>query len=416
MKTFFVAAPAVAAVLTSGLAGTAHADGLDPVKTAFGETKPIFDLRLRAENVDQDGIANDAHATTVRARLGFETGKAWNTALLIEGEGVLPIQDEYRPDPMVASMTAYPVVADPEGYEINRFQLTNTSLPGTTLTLGRQRIALDDQRFVGPVAWRQNEQTFDAFRVVNKSVKNLVIDATYFNKVNRLFGEDSPQGDFEGDSALLNVSYLTKLGKITAFSYLLDFENIATVPAAVRDSTSTYGLRFAGEKPAGKVKLAYAASYAEQAEYADNPLDFKLDYVFAELTASYKQFSLGYGAEIMEGNGVKGFTTPLATLHKFQGWADKFLGTPVNGIEDTYVTAGVTLKGVAGLETLALIASHHEYEAERIAADYGNELNVSLAAKYKKVNVMLKFADYEQGVLPTARDTQKVWGQVEFVW
>ena len=216
--------------------GLAQADGHDVVKGAFGETKPILDLRLRAENVDQDGIVNDAHATTLRLRAGFETGKAWNTALLIEGEGIVPIQKNYRPDPMVPTMTTYPVVPDPEGYEINRFQLTNTSLPGTTLTLGRQRLALDDQRFVGPVGWRQNEQTFDAFRVVNRSVANLVIDATYFNKVNRLFGEDSPQGDYQGDSTLLNVSYQTKVGKLTAFNYLLDFENIVGVPAAVRDS------------------------------------------------------------------------------------------------------------------------------------------------------------------------------------
>ena len=29
---------------------------------------------------------------------------------------------------------------------------------------------------------------------------------------------------------------------------------------------------------------------------------------------------------------------------------------------------------------------------------------------------MLKLADYEQGTLASARDTQKVWGQVEYVW
>ena len=413
MKNAFVAAPAALV----GFLGVAHADGLDPLKTAFGETKPLFDLRLRAENVDQDGIANDAHATTLRARLGFETGKAWNTALLVEGEGVLPIQDDYRPDPAIPSMTTYPVVPDAEAYEINRFQLTNTSIPGTTLTLGRQRLALDDQRFVGPVGWRQNEQTFDALRVVNKSVKNLVIDFTYFNKVNRLFGEDSPQGDYEGDSGLLNLGYQTKkAGKITAFSYLLDFENIAAVPAAVRDSTSTYGLRWAGDAPVGKVKLGYSLSLAKQTDYADNPLDFDLGYQFAELTATYKQFSLGYGMEVLEGNGVKGFTTPLATLHKFNGWADKFLATPPNGIEDRFFTAGVTLKGALGLDSLALAASHHDYDAERIGADYGWEINLSLAAKYKKMNFMLKFADFDEGVLPAARNTQKVWGQVEFTW
>jgi hypothetical protein len=27
-------------------------------------------------------------------------------------------------------------------------------------------------------------------------------------------------------------------------------------------------------------------------------------------------------------NGEYGFATPLATLHKFNGWADQFLGTP----------------------------------------------------------------------------------------
>ena len=59
-------------------------------------------------------------------------------------------------------MTSYPVVADPENYDLNRLQLTNSSLPGTVITLGRQRILLDDQRFVGNVGWRQNEQTFDA--------------------------------------------------------------------------------------------------------------------------------------------------------------------------------------------------------------------------------------------------------------
>jgi hypothetical protein len=402
--------------LLLGSVGLVRAEGLDPVKGALGETKPIFDLRLRAENVDQDGLANDAHATTLRARLGFETGKAWNTALLVEGEGIVPIQHDYRPDPTVPSMTTYPVVPDAEGYEINRFQLTNTSLPGTTLTLGRQRIALDDQRFVGPVGWRQNEQTFDAFRVVNRSVSNLVIDATYFSQVNRLFGEDSPQGDYQGDSTLLNVSYQSKAGKLTAFSYLLDFENIVGVPAAVRDSTNTYGLRFAGEKNAGKVKLGYSVSYAQQSDYADNPLDFDLDYRFAELTATYKQFNLGYGVELMQGNGVKGFSTPLATLHKFQGWADKFLTTPANGLEDKYLTAGITLKGVGMLDTLSLSTQYHDYRAERLDLDYGDELDVSLTAKYKRVNVMLKFADFQQGVLASARDTQKVWGQVEFVW
>ena len=123
----------------------------------------ILDARLRYEHVDQQPFAQDADALTLRARLGFETGKAWNTSLLVEGEAVVPLDSHYNST--TNGHVQYPVVADPEGYELNRLQLTNTSIDATTLTIGRQRITLDDHRFVGNVGWRQNEQTFDALRV-----------------------------------------------------------------------------------------------------------------------------------------------------------------------------------------------------------------------------------------------------------
>src|SRR5688572_16598222 len=408
----------VPGLIVLSLVSIGQASAAEPgtLESAFKGTKWILDTRLRSEDVEQAGIANDATATTLRARLGFETGKAWNTSLLVEGEAVVPLEDNYRPDPLDPFHSTYPVVADPESYAVNRFQLMNTSLPGTTLTLGRQRINLDDQRFVGNVGWRQNEQTFDAFRAVDKSVKNLVLDATYLNRVNRVFGEDSPQGDYKGDAVLLNASYQTKVGKITGYGYLLEFDPIVGVPAAAGDSTSTYGLRFAGEAPAGKVKIAYLASWATQSDAGENPGSFDLDYATAELTATWKQFGLGAGMEILEGNGAKGFTTPLATLHKFQGWADKFLATPANGIEDTYVNATASLKAVAGLDTLGLVLSYHDYQAENISADYGSEWNASIAAKFKKLGFMLKYADYQEGVLASARDTEKLWVQIEFIW
>jgi hypothetical protein len=396
--------------------GQAKAEGADTLWSALTDLKPIVDARLRTEDVNQDGLANDAHATTLRARLGVETGKIWSTSLLVEGEAVIPIEDDYRPDPSVPEMVTYPVVADPESYELNRLQLVNTSIPGTTLTLGRQRILLDDQRFVGNSGWRQNEQTFDAFRVMNKSIKDLVFDATYLNQVNRVYGKDSPQGIYEGPSVLLNASYQTKVGKITGFGYLLQFDNIAGAPAAVRDSSDTYGLRFAGDHPVGKIRLAYTASWATQSDAGNNPLSFDLDYETVEFTATWKQFGLGAGIEVLEGNGVKGFTTPLATLHKFNGWADKWLTTPANGLEDRYVNATTNFKAVGGLDTLGIVLGYHSYEAQHISADYGSEWNASIAAKLKKVAFMLKYADYQQGVLPSARDTDKLWLQVEFTW
>ena len=150
------------------------------------------------------------------------------------------------------------MVADPESYEVNRLQITNTALSGTTLTLGRQRIALDDHRFVGNVGWRQNEQTFDAARIVNKSVPKLIIDATYLNQVNRIYGPDSPQGRWHGDGWLGNVAWQLPITKLTAFAYVLDFEPLTSFPPVAwpggrpRSCAHVhcdYGARLSGDTP-----------------------------------------------------------------------------------------------------------------------------------------------------------------------
>ncbi len=400
--------------LTAG--ATTQAADLGSIGGAIGATRPIIDARLRYEGVDQEPMAENAEALTLRARLGFETGKAWETALLVEGEFVWPWVSDYNST--INGKTQYPVVADPESYEFNRVQLVNTSIPQTTVTLGRQRINLDDQRFVGNVGWRQNEQTFDALRVVNKSIANLTFDVTYLDQVNRVFSKDSPQGRYQGDSFLGNVSYQFPVGKLTAFGYWLEFDPIPNVAAAVRDSSQTYGLRFAGERPLSKLKLAYAASYATQEQYSDNPLDFDNDYTLLELTGTYRQYNIGLGWEVMEGNGVKGFTTPLATLHKFQGWADKFLATPVNGLADKYLTAGYTRKGVGPIETLGVTASWHDYTSDIASIDYGSELDVQLSAKYRRFTGTLKLADYSAAATTPAAvsDTRKLWVQIDYVW
>jgi hypothetical protein len=387
-------------------ATNARADVFQPALGAARESKPIIDLRLRSEGVDQTGMAEDAEAITLRARLGFETGKAWNTTFLAEADLLTPFESHYNST--VNGKTAYPVVADAETYEVNRLQLTNTSLADTTITFGRQRINLDDQRFVGNVGWRQNEQTYDGLRVVNKSIRNLTVDVTYFDQVNRVFGKDSPVGRFNGSNYLANVAYQLPIGKLTGFAYLTDFEE------APRDSAETLGVRFTGEKPVSKVKVAWLASFARQTERANNPLSFEENFYTVELTGTFRQYSVGAGVEVLEGNGVRGFSTPLATLHKFDGWADKFLTTPPNGLERRYATLGYTKKGLGVLETLTANAVYHQFDSNRLSIDYGSEIDLQLQAKYRRFNLLLKYADYNADSFAT--DTDKYWLQVDYVW
>jgi hypothetical protein len=65
------------------------------------------------------------------------------------------------------------------------------------------------------------------------------------------------------------------------------------------------------------------------------------------------------------------FLTPLATLHKFNGWADKFLVTPLEGLSDLYFTAGGLIGPVKGLATF------HLFTAAEGGEELGHELTSS---------------------------------------
>jgi hypothetical protein len=324
---------------------------------------------------------------------------------LAEGEFLWPLEGRYNST--TNRHTQFPVVNDPESYEINRLQLANTSLPGTTLIVGRQRLVLDDERFVSRVGWRQNEQTFDGAHVINKSVSGLTIDVSYFDQVNRVLGKESPLGRYHGDSYLTNVAYHTPFGTLVGFGYWLSFDE------ALRDSTRTVGLRWTGENSAKAIKLAYFASYAQERNYGGNPLRFDLDFLALELIGTAKGWSLGGGFENLQGDGTKGFATPLATFHKFLGWSDKFTTTPPNGLRRSYGTLAYTHANVAGLDSLGATLVYHRFESSRLGIDYGREVDLQLQGKWHHVTGLLKYADYEAHSFAT--DTRKVWMQVEYV-
>lgn len=389
---------------------------------ALAATAPLIDLRLRHEEVEQAGVPSNADANTLRARLGGETGMFLGTSLLAEGEAMVPLDHDYRPDNAVPTYTQYPLVADPQNFVLNRLQLRNVSLPQTTITIGRQRIVLDDQRFVGNSGWRQNEVTFDAVRIVNQSVANLTIDLTFLDKVHRIYGVDSPQGTYTGNSYLANAAYQLPLGKLTGFAYLLEFDPIAGLTGALdprRSSTSTVGGRLAGSRPVAAVTLGYAVSYASQKPRGDNPFSFTNDYFLGELHAAALGFTLAAGDELMHGNGTIGFATPLATLHQFDGWADKFLTTPADGIDDRYASLSWTRGKLLGLDKVLATAVYHGFEAQRVSTNYGNEWDLQLSGTWQRYTALLKYADYLAAVTtpaPIARDTTKFWAELDYVW
>jgi hypothetical protein len=221
-------------------------------------------------------------------------------------------------------------------------------------------------------------------------------------------GPDSPVGRYTGDNYLANISYDTPIGKFTGFAYVLDFQEAAS------DSTATLGVRYSAQHDFSGVKLAGFVSYADQEDRATNPLDYTSDYFAAELVGSAKGWSATAGIEVLGGDGVKGFSTPLATLHKFQGWADKFLTTPVNGIDDRYLALGYARKPLGLLDSLSASVVYHDFASERLSLDYGSEVDVLLVARWRRFAGLLKYADYRADEFAT--DTQKFWVQLEFLY
>ncbi len=397
--------------LTAGMAGSAaHAEGV--------KFKPLIDARLRYETVDQEPIAKDADSVTMRIRSGGELSTGpW--AFLAEAEATLAIDENYNSG--VNLKTTYPIVADPENIELNRIQLQYKTKP-LIVTIGRQRVNLDDQRFVGAVGWRQNEQTFDAVRVEYMGIKNLKADLTYSWSVRSIWGIDGlvntavarPQS-MDGDNVFATLAYTTKIGTLTGFAYLVDQDESDI--RLRRNSSQTFGGRFAGAQPLSKaVKLSYAASYASQSDYRNSPLNYSADYIAAEVGLDIKQWKLTGGYELLGSDGgTASFQTPLATLHKFNGWADKFLSTPANGLEDLYGGISYTLPKVGKMGPLSAQVVYHRFNSDRLDQRYGDEWNAQLSLKLnKRMTALAKYADYNAKDLLT--DTRKFIIQLEYIY
>ena len=401
----------VAAILMASAATPVFAQSYGgPMEIGDGVTlDPIIDLRLRYESVDQDNPVDDADAVTLRLRAGAEL-KTGDFSFLVEGEGTLAIGNNYNAFPFVAEdqNRPYSVVADPENIELNRAQI-GWSKAGNSVTVGRQRINLDDQRWVGSVGWRQNEQTFDAVRGTAK-IGPVSLDATYAIGQRTIFGIDAGgRQAYDGDFIFLGAGVKAGPVNLKGFAYLLDYDD----PLFAANSSQTYGiLANAAFELAPKVKLALKASYASQSDWKTAAKDYTADYVALEGNLSAMGFTLTGGYELLGSDNGFGLSTPMATLHKFNGWADVFLSTPAGGLEDVYMGLAYSFPTVKLVPGLKASVTYHEFDSDKGGLDYGDEWDASLGFKLGPVGILAKYANYNADAF--AVDTEKFWLQAEY--
>jgi hypothetical protein len=325
--------------------------------------------------------------------------------------------------------------------------LGGEGIPKTVLRVGRQEIEHRQaplHRYIGNILWRQNWQSFDGIRALSQYLPDTVMDYAYIWNVNRIFGERNPipdRSDFRIDGHLINIQYKgLKFVKFESYAYLLDFDSgqpEPLKPLTLRFSTQTYGLRLEGpyELVPGQWKLLYTGEFANQTDYGDNPFNIDVNYYLGELGVSFtpggavELITVKGSYEVLEGDGVGvisetglrtglAFQTPLGTNHAFQGWADRFLITPGDGIEDAFISF------IATIYSFQFMAMYHDLSSDRDDYDYGTELDLQLTKTFKEhYTVGLKYADYDadenslnvqrNAVTGQAFDLTKFWAWME---
>jgi hypothetical protein len=385
---------------------SANAVAAEPNIATANTGRFLFDARWRIESVSDDAFAKNALADTVRARFGYKTASYNDWSALIELEGTQHLFNEDF-NSTANGQVAYPAVVDPDNTELNQAYVRYAPSANTDLNVGRQRIQWDNQRFFGNVGWRQNEQTFDAIDFQHKFSNGLAIRYDYLDRVQRINGADNPNinlARWKLNMNLFGVSHKLGPGTLTAYGHFIENE---TLPLS---SHRNIGIRYVAKHDApDALGWLATAEYAKQDSYAHGKNAIDADYLFLEGGLVWKANTFKAGWEQLSGDGNYGFATPFATLHAFNGWADRFLTTPVNGLQDSYLSWNRKFGKIN-----ANIA-WHDFQSDHLSIHYGQELDASLGYAFNKHwNGLLKIANYKAQDI--GFDVTKTWLSMEYVY
>lgn len=361
-----------------------------------------WNFRYRLEQVQADGALADALASTLRSRLTVNSGQ-WTLATnqsisaLLEADHVAVLGGETY-NSTVNGHSRYATIADPDGLDLNQAALLFKASSNSLVTLGRQRLNFADQRFIGSVGWRQNEQTFDGVRLTQHFSSTVQLDVASLHNANRVFGPDGVNADLHGRFHLAQAQWTMAADQmLQGYFYDLDFDTLSA------RSASTTGLDYKG----GANGFKWQAALARQQDAHAAPADYALNYHRFELSYPFGKVTVKGILERLGSDGQNAFQTPFATLHAFNGFADMFLTTPINGLREQAIQMAFPV-----LKAKAVLSWHRFHSDYNKVHDgnvhYGNELDASLAYELNpQWQILGKIAFYAADKLNA--DHRKFW-------
>ena len=362
-------------------------------------TSADFAVRARAESVELDG--REALAATLKLRGTFKHNLTDSLAATLQIDHVESSLEHRHSDGV--TLRSDPVIADPEGTEINQAHVRLDS-GNTRITLGRQIITLGDHRFIGDVAFRQNDQTFDALQVNHKTLGGIELSYAYANKVHRIFGDRAGRRLSRSDlrfTALGGVRPAGQLGEhdidahfVSAKTDVFDYITATTFAHSVhnRDASGlshrTVGASAEFRYKTGRTKWqgSLTAAHQERQDVIGRP---RVRFYRWELGAEVRPWLLSVRRARFGTSNGQAFQTPFATLHKFQGWTDQFLITPGEGLIDTSV------RFMWRKRPFVVDFRFHDFDTVRRNRPIGSEWNADLIyAPNREHELKLRYAHF----------------------
>lgn len=391
----------------------AEVHAADVITDAIKNGKATLQVRPRLEYVDDDAAAtaDPAKAFIVRTVLGYKTAPISGITAYVEAEDIRALNDEYHV-PVVQPNPDFATVVDPESTAINQAWLA-----GYGFKLGKQKLVYNNARFIGDVAFRQDDQTFTAISYEKaKLLSWLDLQASYSTKVAMINGQS---GDIR--MPVVNLKARTPVGAtVTLFWAGIEGKEDAGLSPATAGLVANTGSDKSREYRVVRVdgkhgKFLYDFSRGRQLAYADASETLVPD-------ADYSDVQIGYDfgpvlVRLQQETLEKGFQTPIATLHAFNGWADRFLATPATGLVDTNIKFSGKAAG------LGLALAVHHFEADEGGKVFGKEINASVSKTFTpNWSGMIKVAHFDGSGEVTSpanqtaysKDLSKAWVQIDY--
>ena len=145
-------------VLFFSVLTASHAD--DGFYKFLSEGEPELSLRYRFAAVNQDGLPENASASTLQTLLGYKTATVSGVSAYVQFRNVSNIGSENYNN-TINGRTTYPVVADPTSTEVDQAYIRFSASDNVALTAGRRKLQWGNQRFISALGWRQNNRSFD---------------------------------------------------------------------------------------------------------------------------------------------------------------------------------------------------------------------------------------------------------------